>query len=120
MLAGGYLGQSKNDVRFVTWGAETGMTDKFWSSLVDNADGEAWVLIWAENLGTKQFVQGIDMTALAADYQAITGRPLPVPAPTPTPTPTPTPVPPIPTPPAGAIAWLEKLFAWIIAILKAL
>ena len=120
VLAGGYLGQSKNDVRFVTWGAETGMTDKFWSSLVDNANGEAWVLIWAENLGTKQFVQGIDMTALAADYQAITGRPLPVPAPTPTPTPTPTPVPPIPTPPAGAIAWLEKLFAWIIAILKAL
>lgn len=84
VLAGGYLGKFNSDVRFITWGAETGMTDSYWENLVDNSNGEAWILIWPENLGTKQFVEGIDMATLALDYQVITGKVLPVP-PTPTP-----------------------------------
>ena len=114
VLAGGYLGQSDSDIRFVTWAAETGMTDNFWKNLVDNSNGEAWVLIWEENLGTKQFVQGIDLAALAADYLAITGNALPVP------TPIPAPPTPIPTPPPGAVPWLIQLFDWIIKLLKQL
>ena len=110
VLAGGYIGQTSNDVRFITWGAETGLTDSFWSNLVANPDGEAWVVIWPENLGTKQFVDGIDLTALAADYKDLTGNDLPIvvppapvpvpPGPTPDPTPTPTPT---PTPAPGCI-----------------
>ena len=108
VLAGGYLGKATKDVTFITWAAETSMTDSFWKNLVASSNtGEAWVLIWPENLGTTQFVEGIDMNALAADYLALTGRTLPVPAPAPVPTPpTPAPVPvpptpsPVPTPPA--------------------
>lgn len=89
IVSGGYLGQTKNDVRFITWAAETAFTDNFWSHLVE----EAWVVIWPEHLGSAAFLQGVDLSALAADYQALTGKILPVPAPTPTPTPTPTPAP---------------------------
>jgi hypothetical protein len=83
--AGGYLGQSLNDVRFITWAEETGFTDNFWKHLVE----EAWVVVWPEHLGTKEFQQGIDLNALAADYLFFTGRPLPLPTPTPIPVPTP-------------------------------
>src|SRR5262249_35447468 len=47
--------------------------------------------IWPEHLGSKAFLEGVDQAQLAADYQALTGRPLPVPAPTPPPAPTPAP-----------------------------
>jgi hypothetical protein len=103
VLAGGYAGQVVNDIRFITWADETGMTDAFWQNLVDNPNGEAWVLIWPENLGTKQFVDGIDMNTLASDYQAITGKTLPVP---------PGPIPPAPVPPAPInTCCLSKLFS---------
>jgi hypothetical protein len=77
VFAGGYYGQNKDDVRFVTWAAETGMTDAYWDNLVNCPSGEAWCLIWPENLGTRQFVEGIDMEALKADYEALTNRPFP-------------------------------------------
>jgi hypothetical protein len=106
VLAGGYLGRANSDVRFVTWGAETGMTDSFWQNLVDNSNGEAWVLIWPENLGTKQFVEGINIDVLAADYQAITGRILPIP--------TPVPVPPAPVPSDGCLVGLLKKLGLVV------
>lgn len=84
IIAGGYTGQSANDVRFITWGKETGFTDSFWTHQVE----EAWVVIWPEHLGSAAFQQGIDLNALAADYQALTGRVLPIPV-----TPPPTPIP---------------------------
>ena len=40
-------------------------------------------MIWPEHLGGKEFLDGVDLARLAADYQEITGRPLPVPAPPP-------------------------------------
>jgi hypothetical protein len=36
--------------------------------------------VWPEQLGNEQFTEGIDQAALAADYQALTGRPLNLPA----------------------------------------
>ncbi len=89
---------------------------------------EAWVMIFPEHLGSKQFMQSIDLAALAADYKALTGQDLPIPAPAPTPTPPPpTPVPPPPTPvptpppapePPPLPAWLEAIFSFIEAVLK--
>lgn len=70
ILAGGYLGNSVNDIRFITWGKETGFTDAFWNNLAE----EAWVVIWPENLGSKQFIDGIDLQALESDYKNLTGR----------------------------------------------
>jgi hypothetical protein len=35
------------------------------------------VVIWPEHLGTKAFLEGVDMAQLAADYRAITGGDLP-------------------------------------------
>jgi hypothetical protein len=93
VVSGGYLGGSKNDVRFITWAAETGFTDDFWTHEVE----EAWVVIWPEHLGSVAFQRGVDINQLASDYRAITGKPLPLP-PAPTPSPTPNPVPPAPVP----------------------
>ena len=118
VLAGGYLSQASNDIRFITWGGETGMTDSFWSNLVVNTNGEAWVVIWPENLGTKQFVEGIDRDALAANYKALTGSDLFAPAPTPEPTPPPVPGPgptPTPTPAPGCIPGVMKAVWKIVA-----
>ena len=77
-MAGGY---DANDVNFVTWAKETGFAKSFWdgsaegSSLVE----EAWVVIWPEHLGTKEFQEGVDLNQLKADYQAVTGQPLVLP-----------------------------------------
>lgn len=80
-----------SDEKFITWATETSFTDSFWKNLVE----ECWVVVWPENLGTVQFQTGIDSAALAAAYQALTGRVLPIPTPTPpAPQPTPTPGPP--------------------------
>ena len=48
---------------------ETSFTDGFWANGVE----EAWVVIWPEHLGTKEFLEGVDLAELAADYQAMTG-----------------------------------------------
>ena len=58
---------------------------------------EAWVVIWPWNLEHPAFQAGVDVSALAAAYNALTGKTLPIPAPSPTPSPTPTPTP-TPTP----------------------
>lgn len=107
VLAGGYT----PDIRFITWGQETGFAPSFWTG---SAGGyklveEAWVVIWPEHLQTKTFQAGVDLTALAAAYKAVTNGktlniPTPAPTPTPSPTPTPTPAPtpsPVPTPDAA-------------------
>lgn len=89
VLTGGYgtpgVGALGGDERFITWADETSFTDKFWSHEVE----EAWIVIWPEHLEHPTFQAGIDMTAFAADYTAITGKPFPAYGPTPTPGPGP-------------------------------
>ena len=112
VVTGGYGapgdGPLGGDERFITWAAETSFTDAFWANEVE----EAWVVIWPEHLGSKDFLAGLDMTQLAADYQAITGRAFPAPV-----TP-PKPAPPAPAPGgtdilAELVAKLEELLAWL-------
>jgi hypothetical protein len=92
VITGGYgtpgAGPLGGDERFITWAAETSFTDAFWANSVD----EAFVVIWPEHLGSREFLEGVNLDALAADYQAITGRALPLPAPVPAP-PVPAPAP---------------------------
>jgi hypothetical protein len=97
VITGGYgsggTGQLGGDEKFETWAEETSFTDNFWANGIE----EAWVVIWPEHLGSREFQAGVDLPAFAADYTAITGKPFPAPVPpvpAPTPAPTPTPVPP--------------------------
>jgi hypothetical protein len=116
-------GQLSGDEKFITWAQETSFTDSFWDHQVE----EAWVVIWPEMLGSKEFMAGVNMTQFAADYTAITGKPFPAvvppapqppsPAPQPTPEPpappAPAPVPPQPSPPswwAEFLAWIQQFF----------
>jgi hypothetical protein len=87
VLGGGYSPNAFRDVEFITWARQTAFTDAFWLNLVF----EAWAVIFPENLGTKQFQAGIDLTKLADAYLAITDRPLPLPTPPPIPVPPPLP-----------------------------
>jgi hypothetical protein len=77
ILTGGYgtpgAGPLGGDERFITWAQETSFTDAFWQHEAE----EAWVVIWPEHLASKEFLAGVDLAALAADYQEITGRPFP-------------------------------------------
>ena len=79
--AGGHsitgVGYDHTDFKFVTWAKETMWTEAFRTHLLE----EAWVAIWPEHIGTKQFQTGINLAQLAADYQSLTGRPLVVPQP---------------------------------------
>jgi hypothetical protein len=75
-----------------TWAQETSLTSAFWANLVV----QLWFPIWAEQLGTAEFQAGVDMTAFAAEYAAITGKPFPGTVTPPAPVP---PVPPVPDPP---------------------
>jgi hypothetical protein len=77
VATGGYgapeAGALGGDERFITWAQETSFTDAFWSEEVE----ETFVVIWPEHLGTKEFLEGINIVALAADYKAITHRKFP-------------------------------------------
>jgi hypothetical protein len=74
ILGGGY----DEDIKFITWAKETGFTPSFWNGEADGSPlvEEAWIVIWPEHLGTRGFELGVDQAQLAADYQALTGRPL--------------------------------------------
>jgi hypothetical protein len=65
----------------VTWAEVVDMTDDF----LDHQLQEAWVVITKAHLSDKGFQEGVDLNALAIDYQQLTGRPFPQPEPTPTP-----------------------------------
>jgi hypothetical protein len=117
VIVGGYgtpgAGPLGGDERFITWAAETSFTDAFWANSVE----ECFAVIWPEHLGTREFLQGVNVTQLAADYKAITGRALPAPAPaangastmnTPAPVPTPAPAPAVPASRPGFVGWFEE------------
>lgn len=87
-------------VRLITWAQETGFTESFWAHQVQ----QVFVVAYDEHFGTASFETGVNREALAAAYQALTGKTLILP-PLPGPTPTPTPVPP-PAPTPGAASFL--------------
>lgn len=101
------------DERFVTWAEETSVTDGFWNNGVE----ECWVVIWPEHLASAEFLAGINLPELAADFKAITGSDFPVPVPAPTPAPAPEPKPtPAPAPAPGPIpkpVWWDDFLDWI-------
>jgi hypothetical protein len=115
IVTGGYgapgAGPLGGDERFITWAQETSFTDSFWQHEVE----EAWVVIWPEMLGSTDFLAGVNMTQLAADYQAITGNAFPAAVTPPKPAP-PVPVPspaPGPVPPDVVTELVEKLEAFV-------
>ncbi len=83
ILGGGYV----PDVKFITWAQETEFAPSFWNGSSGGTPlvEEAWVVIWPEDLGSAAFLQGVDLTQLAADYKELTGNTLVLPAPGPTP-----------------------------------
>lgn len=84
VLAGTYTSAARGaDISVITWAEVVGTTDAFWQHQVE----EAYVLIWPEHFGSTAFREGVDLNALAAAFQALTGRQLPVPT---------KPVPPVP------------------------
>ena len=78
ILAGGYT----PDVTFITWAQETKFAPSFWNGVVGPTPlvEEAWVVIWPEYFGSEEFMQGVDLTQLAADYQELTGSTLALPS----------------------------------------
>lgn len=81
VLAGRYS-SGPDRTAVITWAEVVNVTDAFFAHQLD----EVWAVIWPEHLGTVEFQQGVDLAGLAADYEALTGRPFPVePAPVPTP-----------------------------------
>lgn len=102
-------GTTADRTGLVSWARVLDSTDTFITQQVQ----ERYVVIFPEHLGTKAFQQGIDLTALAADYKALTGRDFPVPVPTPSPTPTPpTPIPPTPVVDAADTALVAAVGNW--------
>jgi len=77
ILGGGYT----PDIKFITWGKETEFAPSFWKGSVQGQPlvEEAWVVIWPEHLGSKAFLDGIDLPQLESDYQTLTGSPLVLP-----------------------------------------
>lgn len=102
VLAGRYTSaRTGADVGVITWADVVGMTDEFWLHQVE----EAWLVIWPEHLGTVEFLTGVDVAALAAEYEQLTGRQFPAPLPVP-------PVPPSPAEQADEL-FAEVLRPWV-------
>ena len=74
VLGAGYdkTDQKKAIGNIITWDKNIKMTLDF----MKHQMSECWVVIWPENLGSKQFQQGIDLDALKDAYNSITGRKL--------------------------------------------
>jgi hypothetical protein len=80
----------------VSWQSRIGTTASFRAHQLT----EVWVPLWPEILTAQTlFDSGVDVAALAADFQALTGKPFPVVIP---PTPTPSPSPPSPPTPSSS------------------
>lgn len=97
VLAGAYddrPGDVSDLLGIITWAEDVECTSSFLHQQLD----EAWVVVLPEHLGTKAFLEGVDVKALAQAYTALTGEPFPVQPPTPPEPPAP-PVPPV-APPA--------------------
>jgi hypothetical protein len=91
ILAGRYndpTGTTSDRLGVITWAEAVDTTRGFISHLED----EAWVVVWPEHLGSREFLEGVDVKALASAYEDLTGRPFPA-VPTP-PAPAPSPAPP--------------------------
>jgi hypothetical protein len=94
VVAGRYTSSpAGTDVSVVTWAEVMGTTDAFMKHQL----GECWVVVFPEHLQNPGFLAGVDVAKLAADYQALTGRPFPV-------QPTPAPTPPAPGPGPAPVA----------------
>jgi hypothetical protein len=113
-----YIDGSANPVGVITWAKLQVMSWEFWTTYVE----EAWVVItqdWLEKNGST--IEGFSLTALGADFAAITGEPNPFPGPQPPVPPAPAPGPPEPTPvpgppPAPDPTWWAEFITWIEGI----
>lgn len=78
VLTGGYgttLGLASpltGDQKFITWAEETSFTDTYWANGVE----EAFVCIWPEHLGSREFETSVNRQQLASVYYEITGSQL--------------------------------------------
>lgn len=108
VLAASYTSATNRspDIGVESWAEIIGLTDAFWNAQTV----EAWAVIWPENLGTTQFLSGVNLQALAQDYKRLTGQDLPLPTP-PAPAPTPTPIPPAPVPEPPDNPMVQELIA---------
>lgn len=84
VLNGAYESGQLEDV--ISWATRVETTETFRSHQLE----EAWVVVFEWHLDNPAFQAGVDLVALSAAYEALTGRVLPIPAPTPVPGPTPT------------------------------
>jgi hypothetical protein len=82
ILDGAYVASGQEDC--ITWAQRVGMTPSF----LKHRRMEAYLVILRAHLGSKRFLDGIDMGAFVADIEAITGRPFPAANITPSPAPT--------------------------------
>jgi hypothetical protein len=99
ILGGAYGG---GFISVVTWAQVVEMTDSF----IQHQLGEAYNLIWPWHLSSPGFLRGVDLTRLAKDWEAFSGKPFPVPLPTPGPGPTPSPGP-VPVPVGDGVLTID-------------
>ncbi len=69
VMAGRYA-ESPDRLAVITWAEVMDTTDAFLAYQLD----EAWALIWPEHLGSTEFVAGLSIADLRADWRALTGR----------------------------------------------
>jgi hypothetical protein len=75
-LGGSYTSAARGrDESLVTWASVVGTTDAFLARQLP----EAYVIVWPAIWARPAFQAGVDQAALAAAYQAFTGRPFPLP-----------------------------------------
>lgn len=94
----GASGAGQPDEVVISWMEPIGMTDQFVAHQLTDLYVIVWPLLWDH----PAFVAGVDRAALAADYEALTGRPFPAPAPVPPPPA------PAPEPPGCLPSWLRR------------
>jgi hypothetical protein len=72
VVVGGYV----PNMTCVTWGTLNQFVDNYWTS--GNVT-EAYVSVWPEHIGKEGFMTGVDLEALAQEYEKIHGRPIQLP-----------------------------------------
>jgi len=111
IMAGSYTSSAAAhtaDESVITWAEKCGTTDAFLAAQL----AECYALIWQPLWDDDTFSAGIDKAALAADYEAVTGRKFPLPVPAPAPAPAPPAPPPAPVPPGGGGADAADTALW--------
>ena len=79
------VGAYDSNYHIITWGEQAVLTPEYWNgTYMDKSEHPnvfaAYVVIWEEHIGTRRFMNGVNLSQLAREFKTLTKTEMPLPA----------------------------------------